>query len=434
MALNGLRKLIDKISSMVIVDKKSVDNAIKELQRILLSSDVDVDLVFKLSEDIRREAFGKLPPGMTRKEFIVKLLYDKITGILGGNRPKVNLDKQKILLAGLFGSGKTSTAAKLANFYKKRGLKPYLVPCDVHRPAAFDQLQQLAKQIGVDFYDVRGKDAVKILNDASENFSKYDVIIVDTAGRSALDNELINEIKNMKEALNPDEIYLVIPADIGQSAKKQSSEFKKALDITGVIVTKTDSTAKAGGALAACNETGATIKFITTGEKVDSIEIYDPQRFVSRLLGFGDLQTLLEKARENVDEKKAMKIASGDFTIEDFISQLDSMTKMGPIESMLSMMGLGKVKIPKSQIKEQEEKMKRWKHVVNSMTKKERNNPEIVNHSRAMRIAKGSGVDEKIVRDFIKNFLKTKKMIKKINPSKLKRGMNIPGFGNFKLR
>ena len=434
MALNGLRKLIDKISSMVIVDKKAVDEAIKELQRILLSSDVDVELVFKLSEDIRNKAFGKLPTGMTRKEFVVKLLYDEITGILGGTRPKVNLDKQEILLAGLFGSGKTSTAAKLANFYKKRGLKPYLIPCDVHRPAAFDQLKQLAEQVGVDFYDVRGSDAVKILKDASKNFDKYDVIIVDTAGRSALDRKLIEEIKQLKDIMKPDETYLIIPADIGQSAKKQALEFKKALDISGVIVTKTDSTAKAGGALAACNETKATIKFITVGERINDIEIYDPQRFVSRLLGFGDLQTLLEKAKENVDEKKAKKIVSGDFTIEDFISQIKSVNKMGPIESILDMMGLKGVKIPKNKLKAQEEKIKKWEHIVNSMTKEEKKDPSIINYSRIKRISKGCGVEEKDVKEFIKNFLQTKKMIKKVKPGTLKRGFNIPGFGKFKLR
>ncbi len=434
MALSGLRKLIDKISSMVIVDKKVVDEIIKELQRILLSSDVDVELVFRLSEDIRKKALGKLPPGMTRKEFVIKLLYDEITNILGGERPEVNLNPHKILLVGLFGSGKTSTAAKLANFYKKRGLRPYLIPCDVHRPAAFDQLKQLAEQIKVDFYDVRGTDASEILRGAMKNVDKYDIIIVDTAGRSALDEELIKEIKTLSDILKQDETYLVIPADIGQSAKKQASEFKKALDITGVIVTKTDSTAKAGGALAACNETGSKIKFITTGEKVDDIEIYDPKRFVSRLLGFGDLETLLEKAKETVDEKSAEKIIKGDFTIEDFISQIDSVSKMGPIESILDMMGLRGVKIPKEQLKEQEEKMKKWRHIVNSMTKEERRDPSIINYSRVKRIALGSGTSEKDVRDLLKNFLQTKKMMKKIKPGAFKRGFNIPGFGKFKMR
>ncbi len=434
MALEGLRKIIDKLSSMVLVDKKVVEEVVRELQRVLLSSDVDVELVFKLSEKIKKEAMGKLPPGMTRKEYVIKILYDEITNILGGEKQNVNLDKQKIMLIGLFGSGKTSTSAKLANFYKKRGLRVLLVPCDVHRPAAYEQLEQLSKEIKVDFLNYRENDAVKIAEKAMENKDRYDVMIFDTAGRSALDSELIDEIKKMREVVNPDEIYLVIPADIGQSAKAQASEFKKALDVTGVIVTKTDSTAKAGGALAACNETGAKIKFITTGERVGDIEIYDPKRFVSRLLGFGDLQSLLEKAKENVKEESAAKIISGKFTLDDFISQLDNVSNMGPIDKILDMVGLRGVKIPKDKLMEQEQKMKRWKYIRDSMTKKERESPDIVNYSRVKRIAMGSGTSEKDVRELIKNYEKTKKMMKKIKPGAFKRGVNIPGFGKFKMR
>ncbi len=433
MALGGLRKLVDKISSMVIVDKKAVDEIISELQRILLSSDVDVEMVFKLSQDIRKEA-SKPPQGITMKEHIIKLLYDKITDILGGERQSINLDRQKILLVGLFGSGKTSTAAKLANFYKKRGLRPLLAPCDVHRPAAFEQLKQLSKEVGCDFVDKKSTNVVDILDVALKEFPKHDVLIVDTAGRSALDNELINEIKHVRDIVKPNEIYLVIPADIGQSAKKQASEFKKSLDITGVIVTKTDSTAKAGGALSACNETGAKIKFITIGERIKDIEIYDPKRFVSRLLGFGDLQSLLEKAKENVDEKSAEKIMSGRFTIDDFISQLESVRSMGPMEKILDMMGLRGIKIPKDKLADQEKKMKRWKYIKDSMTKEERLKPDMINYLRVKRIASGSGTSEREVRDLIKNYTQTKKMMKKLKPGSFKRGVNIPGFGKFKMR
>ena len=433
MALGGLRKLVDKISSMVLVDKHAIDEIISELQRILLSSDVDVELVFKLSQEIRKEMAHPIK-GMTKKEQMIKLLYDKITGILGGERQSVNLDRQKILLVGLFGSGKTSTAAKLANFYKKRGLRPLLVPCDIHRPAAFEQLKQLSREVGCDFVGRKSENVDDILEIALKEYPKHDVLIVDTAGRNALDEELINEIKHIRDVVNPNEIYLVIPADIGQSAKTQASEFKKVLDITGVIVTKTDSTAKAGGALAACNETGAKIKFITTGERINEIEIYDPKRFVSRLLGFGDLESLLEKAKESVDENSAKKIMSGKFTIDDFVSQLESVRSMGPMDKILDMMGLRGVKIPKEKLAEQERKMKRWKYIRDSMTKEERVDPDIINYSRVKRIALGSGTSEKEVRELIKNYNQTKKMMKKLKPGAFKRGLNIPGFGKFKMR
>ncbi|MEM7819205.1 MAG: signal recognition particle receptor subunit alpha [Candidatus Aenigmatarchaeota archaeon] len=421
-----LRESIEKIVKLGSIDKNVVEELIKDIQRALLSADVDVNLVFQLSENIKNRAFEKIPAGLTRKEHIIKIVYEELTNIMGKEKPTIELKPKKILLVGLYGSGKTTTAAKLARFYQKKGLKPYLICCDVVRPAAYEQLEQLAKKIDVPFYGEKNeKDSSKVLKNALKKVSG-DVIIVDSSGRNALDDELKKEIKKLNEILNPDEKIFVIPADIGQAAREQAEAFNNALGITDVIVTKLDATAKGGGALTACNTTGAKIKFITVGETVEDIQVYNPEKFVARLLGFPDLETLLEKAKSVVDEEKAKKIIKGDFDIEDFYSQIESMQKMGPISQILDMMGLSKFekKIPGG-IDVQETKMKKWKYIIQSMTKEERANPDIINHSRISRIAKGSGCSESDVRELLANYNKTKKMIKKISLSKLRRS----GFG-----
>jgi len=418
-----LRKSIDKITRLVIVDKHDVEELIKEIQHSLLASDVDVKLVFELSEKIRKRAFEKLPPGLSRKEHIIKTVYEELTNILGKEKPTLELRPKRILLVGLFGSGKTTTAAKLARFYQKKGLKPALICCDVVRPAAYEQLQQLAEKLNVPFFGIKNEtDSSKVLSEALKKIHA-DVIIVDSSGRNALDENLISEIKKLNEILKPDEKILVIPADIGQAAKEQSKKFNEALGITDVIVTKMDATAKGGGALTACNQTDAKVMFITTGETPDDIELYDPKRFVARLIGFPDLETLLEKVRSVTSEEKAEKILTGDFTLDDFVSQIGDIGKVGSFSQIIDMMGLGRLtkKLGEQKLTEEEEKMKKWKHIVKSMTPEERANPDIINSSRIHRIAKGSGVDEHSVRELLANYNKIKKMMKKVSPGKLKR-------------
>ena len=419
-----LRESIEKIARLAIVDKKDVEELVKEIQRSLLSSDVDVGLVLNLSEAIKKRAFDKLEPGLTRKEHIIKVVYEELTKILGEKKPVIELKPKKILMVGLFGSGKTSSSAKLARFYQKKGLKPGLICCDTVRPAAFEQLQQLAEKINVPFFGIKNeKDSAKVLREGLRKINT-EIIIVDSSGRNALDEELIDEIKKLNEILKPDEKILVIPADIGQAAKEQAEKFHEALNITDVLVTKMDATAKGGGALTACYQTGAKVKFITNGETPDDIELYDPEKFVARLIGFPDLETLLEKIRSVTDEKKAEKIISGDFTIEDFISQIDDIGKVGSFSQIMDMIGIGKLtkKIGEKNLDVQQQKMKKWKDIVKSMTTEEKNNPEIINPSRIRRIAKGSGVSETDVRELLSNYKKIKKMIKTISPAKLKRG------------
>ncbi len=417
-----LREALDKVSRLAVVDRKDVEELAKEIQRMLISADVDIKLVFALSEKIKSRALEeKIPPGMTRKEHVVKVVYEELSNILGKEKSEISVKPKKILMAGLFGSGKTTTSAKLARFYKNKGLSVALVCCDTARPAAFEQLKQLAEQAELPFYGEKGeKDSPKILRNAL-NKMKADVIIADSSGRSALDSELIGEIKQLASALTPDEKILVIPADIGQAAKEQAKAFHEALGITDVIVTKLDATAKGGGALTACYETGAKVMFITTGEKIEELHPYDPVKFTARLLGFPDMETLLEKARSSIDEKKAEKIVKGDFDMEDFYSQIESMQNMGSFSQLLDMMGLGRM-ASKVDVSTQEGKVKKWKYAIQSMTREERANPEIINSLRISRIAKGCGLGEHDIRELIANYSKTKKMMKKISPGKLKRG------------
>ncbi len=327
----------------------------------------------------------------------------------------------------------TSTAAKLARFYQKRGLKPALVCCDTVRPAAYEQLKQLAEKIDVPFYGEKGKnDSSKVLKNALKKISA-DILVIDSSGRNALDQALVDEIKELNSILQPDEKILVIPADIGQAAKQQANAFHDALQITDVIVTKLDATAKGGGALTACYETGAKVKFITVGETVEDMELYDPEKFVARLLGMPDLETLLEKAKSAIDEKQAEKIIKGDFDLEDFYSQIEGMQKMGPLSGVFDMLGMGKMG-SKFDLDIQETKMKKWKYAIQSMTREEKANPDIINSSRVRRIANGSGLQDSDVRELIGNYNKAKKMMKKISPGKLKRGGMAGLFRQFGMK
>ncbi len=421
---SSLKDTFKKIAGLGVVDKEAVDRIVLEIQRSLLQSDVDVALVSALSKNLKEKILkAKPPPGLTLKEVFIKTLYDELVNFLGSEKGDLQIKPQKIMLIGLFGSGKTTTAGKVARWFKTRGLSVGLVACDVHRPAAKEQLKQIAQQLEIKVY-TEGKKAEDVAKNALKE-SKEDILIFDTAGRNALDGELAKELKNLASLVKADEMLLVIPADIGQAAKKQGSEFVKLVGITGIIVTKLDGTAKGGGALSASSVTGAKVKFVGLGEKMDALEEYDPKRFVSRLIGYGDIQGLLEKAKDvGLDEKKAQKIATGEFTLEDFIEQIGGMQKMGSLSSLTSMIpGMSKVKIPKNMLDVQEEKMKKWRFMMSSMTPEERRNPETIKQARAIRIAKGSGTKPEDVKNLVKNYEKIKKMMKTMGGEKsLKRG------------
>lgn len=414
---SALKKTFDKISGSIFLDKKTIDLIVKELQRGLIEADVNIALVAQISKKIREEASeekikGK---GIDRKEHLVKLLHDEILNMLGKEKKELELKKQtKIMMLGLYGSGKTTTSGKLALYFSKRGKNPCLVGLDVHRPAATDQLEQIGKQVKIPvFVDKKEKDPLKVYKSFKKETDRHDLIIVDTAGRHSLDQELIEEIKNLKKEINPDYVLLIIPADIGQAAKKQAYEFQQACAINGVIITRMDSSARGGGALTACNETSAPVFFIGTGEKMADIETFNPSSFISRILGLGDLESLVEKVKTSLDydEKKQKKLAKkleeGKLDLRDLQSQLKSMQGMGSLSKIAEMIpGLGKAKIPEGMLGTQEEKLKKWSHAIDSMTQEEIENPELLEKetARLKRIAAGSGTTTTDLRQLIKQY------------------------------
>ncbi len=410
-----IRKATDRIANALFLDKDMVDSIVRELQRALIEADVNVALVKELSDRIKKTALDERIKGIEKKEHLIKVLHDELLNILGEYKQlKLTSKHNVILLLGLYGSGKTTTISKLGNYYAKRGFKVVLVGLDVYRPAAQEQLKQLAEKNKLNYFiDFDEKNPIKILKKYEKQLKDYNLVLVDTAGRHTLDEELIKEIKAITKEVKPTESILVIPADIGQAAKAQASQFKDAVDISGVIITRMDSTARAGGALTACAETKAPVYFIGTGEKINDLEEFNPRTFLSRLLGMGDLETLIEKIKSVTDEKKQKKIEKnleeGKLTLDDVIEQVKSMSSLGGFEKLKGMIpGLSnmKAKIPEGMLESQEAKVAKWEHIVKSMTSKEKENPKLLEEetSRMARIAKGAGVPTSDIRSLIKQY------------------------------
>lgn len=416
-----LKNSFNKIAGAVFLDKRTIESVVKDLQRALIQADVNVHLVKELGDKIRAEATSEKIKGIERKEHLTKILHDEILHLLGNQKKEFKIEKgkqTKIMLIGLYGAGKTTTTAKLASYYAKRGFKVAMLGLDVHRPAASDQLEQLGKKTKIQtFTNKNEKNALKIYEQYKEQLKDFDLIIIDTAGRHDLDKDLTKEIKSLTKEIEPDHKLLIIQADIGQAAKQQASEFQKAASINGVIITRMDSTAKAGGALTACNETNASVYFIGIGEKMSDFETFNPKSFISRMLGLGDLEGLLEKVESAVDEKSQkklkQKLEQGVFSLRDLQEQLKSMKSMGSLSKIAEMIpGLGKAKIPENLLGAQESKIKKWQHAIDSMTEEEINNPEIIERqtSRLNRIAKGSGTTTTDIRQLLKQYKLLKEM------------------------
>ncbi len=416
-----LKKALNKIASSVFIDKKVIDDITKELQRALLEADVDTKTTTELIEKIRKKANENIK-GLEKKEQLIKLIHDELVEILGKEEHEIKIDKKKkpfkIMLLGLYGCGKTTTSAKLGFYYSKRGFKTCLVGLDVHRPAAPEQLEQLAQKARLPYFiDKQEKNALAIWKKFESKIKQHDLVIIDTAGRDVLNSSLINEINSLYKEIQPDIIILTLAADIGKAASSQAQGFKKACPINGVIVTRLDGTAKGGGALVSCAETNSHILFIGTGEKLQDIETFDPSSFVSRLLGMGDIRSLLEKAKLIIEEKEQAKMKSrleeGKFTLNDLYDQIKTMQKMGPLDKIADMIpGLGGVKTKMPDLfNVQEAKMKRWKFAIDSMTLHERENPETLNSSRIQRISKGSNVPTNEIRELIKQHKMMKELV-----------------------
>ncbi|MBN1678462.1 MAG: signal recognition particle protein [Candidatus Thermoplasmatota archaeon] len=413
----SLRNAIKKIANASHVDQKLVKEVVKDIQRALLQADVNVKLVLQMTKELEERALTEKPPaGMSSREHVIRIVYEELVKLIG--KPREILAKpQRILMVGLYGQGKTTTAGKLAKDLHKRGMKVGLVAADVHRPAAYDQLQQIGKKISVPvFGDPKEKDAIRIAKRAMREFTGYDVIIFDTSGRHSLESDLIDEIKGVAKAVDAESKLLVLDAQTGQQAGPQAKAFDEAVGLTGVVLTKLDGTAKGGGALSAVAETGAPICYVGVGEHLEDLERFDPDRFISRLLGMGDIKSLIEKASEVVDEEKAeeitRKMMSGKFTLKDMYEQMEMLQGMGPLKKLAAMLpGLGD-KLQEQDMERTQERLAKWRVIMESMTDFELENPKEIKSSRVTRIARGSGTSPKDVRELLKQYNMSRKAMK----------------------
>ncbi|HLP80330.1 MAG TPA: signal recognition particle receptor subunit alpha [Acidobacteriota bacterium] len=422
---SSLKDTISKIRNALFVDETLINELVKDVQRALLQADVQVQLVFEIAKSLKESLKNSKPPaGISQKEHLIHILYDELAQIMGGEAKKiepVTIKENrpfKIMLVGLFGNGKTTTCGKLAKYYQKRGMKLAMISTDTWRPAAFEQLKQLGNQLGVPvFGNPALKDPVKVYQSFEPEFSKYDLIIIDTAGRDALNDELIKEIDAINKAVKPHETILTMNADIGQAAGKLAQTFHDTCNVTGVIISKLDGTAKGGGALTACKITGAKVMFIGVGEKIDDLEEFKPKNFVGQLLGMGDLEKLLQKASEAIKEEDAKdlskRLLKGEFTLIDLYDQMQAMKKMGPLSKVMELIpGFSSVQMPKEALTVQEGKMETWKYIMDSCTKRELEEPLEITPSQLTRIAKGSGTSEQDVRELLKHYKQSKKLVK----------------------
>ena len=425
-----------KIMRAPVVDEAAVKELARDLQRALLQADVNVQLVLSISKNIEERALKeKVPPGVSRREHVIKVVYEELTKFLG-EKPvllKVEPGKRTVLmLVGIQGSGKTTNAAKLVRYLQKRGLKTGLVCADTYRPGAYDQLQQLAARINVPISgDPKNKNPIDIAQKGLKHFSNQDVVIIDTAGRHKEEKGLIEEMKMLEKTIKPDEVILVIDGTIGQQAAVQAKAFHEATPIGSIFVTKLDGSGRGGGALSAVAATGAPMKFISTGEKIEDIEQFVPSRFVGRLLGMGDLQSLVEKVREaevQVPEKKMKAFLSGKFTLTDMYEQFEAMKGMGPFKRILKMLPGMSYNIPDDKIDLAEDRLEKWRVIIQSMTPNERDDPKTFNASRIKRVARGSGTSEKEIKELLQQYGMMKKMMKT-----LRRKRALPFLGGKKI-
>jgi signal recognition particle subunit SRP54 len=432
--LEDLRGLVAKLLRRSGDYETIVSEYVRDLQKILLSADVNVRVVFELTKRVRERALKeKPPPGVSRREWLIKVTYDALVELFGGNSkvdPKPPYTPYVIMLVGVQGSGKTTTAGKIAKFYREMGYRVGLVCADTYRPGAYDQLKQLADRVGAMFYgEPESKDPVKIARNGVNELKRRgaDVIIVDTAGRHGYGEEeaLLLEMKEIADAIAPDEVMLVVDAAIGQKAYDLAKRFHEATPVGSIVVTKFDGTAKGGGALSAVAATGARIKFIGTGEDVEELEVFSPRRFVARLLGMGDIESLLDRIQRlsGIDEleKAAAEILSGKMTFRTIYKQLEQMRKLGPLKKVLQMIPGLSTLLPSvdEAARLGEEKVAKWMSIINSMTYEELDNPDLLEErSRVRRIARGAGVELSDVRELYSHYKNLKRMIRQLRKRK----------------
>ena len=438
----GLRQALSKLTGAGLVDEAAVKSFLREIQRVLIANDVPVKLVFELSKSIEKKVLSAdVPKGLSLREQVVRVVYEELVSLMG-EKYEPSLKPRKLLLLGLYGSGKSTSCGKLSAFYKSRGLSAALISCDTDRPAAFAQLKQLSQKTGAQFYgSEKEADSAKIVRENLPHV-KEDIVIVDSAGRSAFDEVLVKQLQAINSAFAPQEKILVMPADIGQVAARQAQQFHEAVGLTGVILTKLDGSGKGGGALAACHAAQVPVLFIGTGEKMGDLEPFDSKKFVGRLLGFPDFEALMQKVQEVAQEEKLEAEGMDKLTLGAFYKQLKAARKMGPLSSVFGMMGA--TNLPPEMMKTSEDKLKRYECIISSMTAAERDDTSLLrkSKSRLARVAKGSGCSEQDVRELLtqfekicammEGFKKDRGMRKKLEKMLKKTGMSmdkLPGMG-----
>jgi len=431
----GLRGAIKKIVGASDINEELIDSLCKDIQRALLQSDVNVKLVLEITKRIKERAINEEPVrGLTRKDHIITILYGELARLLGYTGQTIkNIDKSQqidekiisfepnkqsvILMLGIQGSGKTTVTAKIARWLLKHGYSVGVIGADTWRPGALTQLRMNCSRINVEVYgEEPNSNAIDIVRKGLEHFKiqNVDITIVDTAGRHKEELSLLDEMRTMRDVINPDLVLLVIDGTIGQQAFNQAKAFHEAVTVGGIIVTKLDGTAKGGGVLAASAVTGAKVMFIGTGERIDDLEVFSPTGFVGRILGMGDIKAILEMARGlelQADENQAKRLLSGKMTIEDFYAQMENVGKMGFKNVIDNLPGLSGM-VKEDQLDALEGKMEKWRFIIQSMTRDEKKNPDIINESRRKRIARGAGITEHEVKDLVKQYSNSKTMMK----------------------
>ena len=431
MAFEGLsaklQEVTRKLRGKARITESDLKEMLREVKLALLEADVNYAIVKEFINTIQEKALGQdVLKSLTPGQQVIKIVKDELVEFLGGTESKINFTPNPptiIMLVGLQGSGKTTTAGKLANLLRKQGKKPLLVACDVYRPAAIKQLQVIGGQLNIPVYaNENSKDVVKIARQAIDvAISKLnDVVILDTAGRLHIDEELMNELKNVKANVKPHEILLVVDSMTGQDAVNVAKEFNEALGIDGVVLTKLDGDTRGGAAISVKKITGRPIKFAATGEKLSDIEVFHPERMASRILGMGDVLSIIEKAEEAIDLEEAEKLEKQlkkkkDLDLDDYLTQLRQIKKMGSFSALLKMIpGMNQLK----DVKVDDKEFVRIEAMISSMTKEERQNPKLLNGNRRLRIAKGSGTSVQELNKFMKSFEMTQKMMRQMKDSK----------------
>jgi signal recognition particle subunit SRP54 len=434
----NLRAAIKKLVNSSGIDEELIKELSKDVQRALLQSDVNVRLVLEITKKLEERSLNENPPpGLSRKDHIVKILYDELAKLLG-NETEFSFKPgtlNKVLMLGIQGSGKTTITSKLAKFLTKQGYKVGVIGADTFRPGALVQLKTMCEKANVEVYgEEKNKDSPQLVKNGLKHFenSNLDVVLIDTAGRHKEEKDLLNEMKEINKVADPDLALLVIDGTIGQQCFNQADAFHKIVPVGGIIITKLDSSAKGGGAIAASAATGAQIMYIGTGERIDDLEQFSPTRFVGRLLGMGDVKAVLELAKRlesEADDVRLKRISSGKMNMEDFFYQLEEVTKVGSLRGFLdSMPGMSGM-VKDDQLDQMEGRIEKWRYIIQSMTKQEKADPDLLNSSRIKRIARGSGWPEHEVKELMKNYKNSKNMMKASKGRQMQGALRRMGLG-----